>query len=340
MKIICLPRWCRSSIISGQAGQMSTKSFSSCIDTRQPCQNIRCPSLPLPYGFLRILQPAITTVQLEHSLQLLTHFHHSFSSVHCQFPETMAWNDRTSKCYYAAITLNNTGVHLLGKGAVLQAHRTFSDGVVALKGVVYSERTNMNVDAMVHRAVQRMLNCKPDCKSLPINKMEVLFCDLTLPPCTGFLRSMFPTRADSWTPIHIDLFESDLSGSAPNIELSVLLHNAAITSALLSRRYPSGSSSNQRHLDNAQKFLNFSIRLALHDDPTSTCCGVPHVCGLAIAFHAAKSIIQVITSSQRPSDYDLGRYQDLLIEIRARVNHWQMTRISAMFSPVSFAAAA
>ena len=251
-----------------------------------------------------------------------------------------AWNDATSKCYHASITLNNTAVHLLGKGAVLQAHQTFSDGVTVLKGVIYSERTNVNVDAMVHRAVRRRLNCKPDCKSLLVSKMEVLVCNLSMPPCTRFLHSIFNACTDSRTPIHIDLFDSHMSGSTASIVLSILLHNAAITSFLLSQMHPSGSRY-QRHMNNAVKFCNFSIRLALQDDPNYRPCVGAQACGLTIAFHAAKSMVQVIQLSPRTaSSHDMRRYQHLLCEIRARVNHFQDTPILALFSQANFAAAA
>ena len=290
--------------------------------------------------FCNPLQPPTTTEQLNRP-ETSQH-----TSARCFFlrssPRTMTdfvWSDATSKCYHAAITLNNTAVHLLSKGAVLQAHQTFSDGVICLKGVVNSVLTNVNVDAMVHRAVRRRLNCKPDCKSLPVDKMEVLCCNLSMPPCKRFLHSIFNTCTDSWDPIHIKLFDAHLSGAIPNIELSILVHNAAITSVLLSQMHPSGSGY-QRHMNNAIKFCNYSIRLALHDDPTHRLYGGSHARGLAIAFHAAKGMVQVIQSSPCPSGHELGRYQELLCVIRARLNHLQDAPNSALFSQVNLAAAA
>ncbi|GKY92072.1 hypothetical protein MPSEU_000178700 [Mayamaea pseudoterrestris] len=253
----------------------------------------------------------------------------------------------SSKAYHAAVSLNNAGIYLLSKGCLARAHQTFSDAMSVIKGIVDPEHVAGDVDHMLDQATRRMLDVKSDSTSFSARLVKIISCDPCASPCAAFLQPVFDPRFGAWTPIHIDLVEPRSVRTSPNIESAIILINVGITSYLMSKQEErQESSSRLRHLHNAIKFFEFAAHLSLQPKVhgQNEAIDGTEACRLVIAFHALRSIIQVLQLSRLATGMlvgKVGRYQRMYIDVRSRIIEWQaVSPIGRILAHGKFAAAA
>ena len=223
--------------------------------------------------------------------------------------------------YQVALALNHSGLSLLEKGCIVQAHHTLSDALMALKGVLdtNTKGNSMDTSLMLKRATQRLVHPEPS-HSMPVMAKPVYY-DPSVPPIAAWLDSTIPDMGFGLTPIRIEASECDSPHSAnPIVEVAILLVNVGLTSFCLSQREQHKVKPSV-HMQNAIQFFCLSLQLSLRQDlqaDSTMRAGL-----LVVACHAIRCILQVGSLASMLSHADLEQYRILHQEIRARIKSWQ-----------------
>ena len=231
--------------------------------------------------------------------------------------------------YQVALALNQSGISMLEKGCIVQAHYTISDALMALQCVLDSQDDSRDTYQMLERATHRLVH--PELSHTLPFKTKPIYYDPSMPPYAAWLDSTIPESDFELTPIRIETSESDSYQHAnPSTEVAILLVNVGITSFCLSQRKQDKVEPSV-HLQNAYKFFGLSLQLSLRQDLQADPTMAASL--LVVAFHAIRCILQVASLAPMLSHAEVEQYRALHQEIRMRIKSWEYrSPVMSLFS--------